>query len=325
MDEHIRDKFPAVINAVSDLMPHLLNTQIMLQHTLVSQLYTVLHEYCQQHRFPSPAPAMDQIISVWDAEFTPLREEAERCMVLLAGGKAVHQPMRIPEKASTVTGLGLRGKIGGMRSNSQNAIPTRTMSPGMSQGALPEDEEAPPPKPPRSPGPNIPFANKPRIPSVQGTPVGTPYDEDNLQIPGAFSGSGSRRSSSSTAYLTPLGSSVSDAAVGTPLGSSYGGASTAAPPQDYFSKERKASSSSIASSIASKKKPPPPPAKRIPSSGMQSQYVTAQYDFQGQGGDDLSFREGDQIRIVKKSDSTDDWWLGELRGVTGSFPANYVR
>jgi hypothetical protein len=74
-----------------------------------------------------------------------------------------------------------------------------------------------------------------------------------------------------------------------------------------------------ATAIAAKKKrPPPPPPKRA------ATFVTALYDFGGQGGDDLVFREGDQIRIVQKSDSTDDWWEGELRGQKGFFPANYV-
>lgn len=40
---------------------------------------------------------------------------------------------------------------------------------------------------------------------------------------------------------------------------------------------------------------------------------------------DLSFRDGDRIRIVKKTDSVDDWWDGELNGMTGCFPANYVK
>lgn len=52
--------------------------------------------------------------------------------------------------------------------------------------------------------------------------------------------------------------------------------------------------------------------------------MTALYDFGGQSEGDLAFREGDRIRVVKKTESTDDWWDGELRGVKGSFPANYV-
>ena len=73
---------------------------------------------------------------------------------------------------------------------------------------------------------------------------------------------------------------------------------------------------------AAKKKPPPPPPP--PKGGLsQALFVTALYDFGGQGDGDLVFREGDRIRVLKKTSSTDDWWDGELRGVKGSFPANY--
>lgn len=53
--------------------------------------------------------------------------------------------------------------------------------------------------------------------------------------------------------------------------------------------------------------------------------MTALYDFAGQGSGDLVFREGDRIRVTKKTGSTDDWWEGELKGVQGSFPANYCQ
>jgi amphiphysin len=39
----------------------------------------------------------------------------------------------------------------------------------------------------------------------------------------------------------------------------------------------------------------------------------------------LSFREGDRIRVVKKTESSQDWWQGEIGGVQGSFPANYCK
>jgi amphiphysin len=75
---------------------------------------------------------------------------------------------------------------------------------------------------------------------------------------------------------------------------------------------------------ATKKKPPPPPPKRIGSqnSGV---YAVALYSFDGQNPGDLSFKEGDQIKVIKKTGSVDDWWEGELRGVKGSFPANYCK
>jgi hypothetical protein len=104
--------------------------------------------------------------------------------------------------------------------------------------------------------------------------------------------------------------------------------SPAGPTADYFSRDRQASSSgtplSVLSAISSKKKPPPPPPPpRVPS--QQHLFVTALYDFDGQGEGDLIFKEGDRIRIVKKTESTDDWWQGELRGVRGAFPANYCQ
>lgn len=97
----------------------------------------------------------------------------------------------------------------------------------------------------------------------------------------------------------------------------------AGPRADYFSRDRQPSSSSMASIAASKKRPPPPPPKRMAST--QDFWVTALFEFAGQGQGDLVFNEGDRIRVVKKTGSTDDWWEGELRGVRGSFPANYCK
>jgi hypothetical protein len=54
-------------------------------------------------------------------------------------------------------------------------------------------------------------------------------------------------------------------------------------------------------------------------------YAVALYGFEGQSEGDLSFKEGDQIKIVKKTESRDDWWDGELRGIKGQFPANYCK
>ncbi|KAL2835523.1 hypothetical protein BJY01DRAFT_76495 [Aspergillus pseudoustus] len=75
--------------------------------------------------------------------------------------------------------------------------------------------------------------------------------------------------------------------------------------------------------LVGKKKPPPPPPKPRSASSHAS-FVTALYDFGGQSVGDLAFQTGDRIRVLKKTDSTDDWWEGELHGMRGSFPANYV-
>lgn len=125
----------------------------------------------------------------------------------------------------------------------------------------------------------------------------------------------------SEAVLSPT--STSSSAYATPGLQSF---SPAGPTADYFSRDRQTSLTSISSSMSAqiqgKKKPPPPPP-RIPS--QQHLFVTALYDFEGQGHGDLLFKEGDRIRVIKKTESTDDWWQGELKGVQGAFPANYCQ
>jgi hypothetical protein len=88
--------------------------------------------------------------------------------------------------------------------------------------------------------------------------------------------------------------------------------------------------------------PPPPPPMR----GPKQTTALALYDFNGEQADDLSFRQGDVITIVEKSDSQNDWWTGKMGGRQGivslcgcflcinvpvselisfQFPANYVQ
>jgi hypothetical protein len=43
----------------------------------------------------------------------------------------------------------------------------------------------------------------------------------------------------------------------------------------------------------------------------------ALYDFNGEQADDLSFRQGDIVTIVEKSDSQNDWWTGKVGGRQG--------
>ena len=65
------------------------------------------------------------------------------------------------------------------------------------------------------------------------------------------------------------------------------------------------STGSMASAIAAKKKPPPPPPKPKPKQFDNSIYVTAIYTFQGQASGDLSFKEGDRIKVLRKTENMD--------------------
>ncbi|CAO2604006.1 ITSN2 [Lemmus lemmus] len=51
--------------------------------------------------------------------------------------------------------------------------------------------------------------------------------------------------------------------------------------------------------------------------------VIAMYDYAANNEDELSFSKGQLINVLNKDDP--DWWQGELSGVTGLFPSNYVK
>jgi len=57
-----------------------------------------------------------------------------------------------------------------------------------------------------------------------------------------------------------------------------------------------------------------------PATGFQAR---ALYDYVGSHDYELSFSAGDIINVTKEDPST-GWWTGELRGVVGPFPGNYV-
>lgn len=75
--------------------------------------------------------------------------------------------------------------------------------------------------------------------------------------------------------------------------------------------------------LAGKRPPPPPPP---PGAGAKKkEFVTALYDYEAQAAGDLSFRAGDRIELVKRTESDQDWWTGRLDGREGQFPANYTQ
>lgn len=284
----MREKLPPLIAAAFSIIPHLLAVQIMIQNTLLAQYYTVLHNYCEENGFQSPPPSMDAVMTVWGQDFKPIQQQVER-ITCIARGKAVHQSMTLgsaPAPGKSITGLNVRN--GFSRRPSAQPIGSAPVSPN------PEPRDAPDARDARM---RIPSSAS--IPSVaHSAPEPSPSPEPVLATP-------TYTTPDYSTHLTPV--------------SSYSSHSPAGPTMDYFQR-----SSNLGAAAAKKKKAPPPPPKRIGSqnSGM---YATALYSFEGQNQDDLSFQEGDQIKVIKKTDSTDDWWEGELRGRKGSFPANYCK
>lgn len=290
-DEHLRHVLPPILAAVFSLLPHILTAQVEIQNTLLGHYYTSIHTYCTQEGFPNPAPPMDEVIRLWSDAFLPVQREVES-LSLIASGKAVRAPMN-QEKSN-----GFLNSNGHRRPSAHSTLSNRNHSPSPARALPPSPQYDNKPKISSSPSPSANFVL---------SPVEQPYSNPSP--------------ASSSVYQTPI--------------STF---SPAGPNMDYFSRDRQTSNtghqlatpssmSSLASSTATstlaigKKKPPPPPPRM--NSHQNWMFVTALYDFGGQGEGDLVFREGDRIKVIKQTESKDDWWQGELRGIKGAFPANY--
>lgn len=301
---------------------------------MLAHYYTVVHNYCEGEHFPSPAPPMEDIIAQWERDLHPIQQEIE-ALGCLANGKAVRMSQAPDDNGNVnalssrlTNGLNFCRRSSGQGAGTGKSHPVPPLQPAapsicrdQDRGRERERERTSNSRVPSAPAPNyetkpLPvFETKPRlndltpsslspnlaVPSARLSPSATPHSDSHLPVPG------SEYAQTPLSGLSPNSRS------------------------DYFSlNPRKPSSGStvtspgFAAAAAAKKKPPPPPPPRAGSSNG-ALYVTALYDFAGQSAGDLAFREGDRIRVVQKTDSTDDWWEGELRGVKGSFPANYVQ
>ncbi|KAK3303535.1 uncharacterized protein B0T15DRAFT_513699 [Chaetomium strumarium] len=58
---------------------------------------------------------------------------------------------------------------------------------------------------------------------------------------------------------------------------------------------------------------------------MKKNEAIALYTFEADQPGDLSFKKGDIITVLKKTDSDNDWWTGMIGTRHGIFPSNYVK
>ncbi|KAI9028297.1 hypothetical protein CLU79DRAFT_885167 [Phycomyces nitens] len=106
---------------------------------------------------------------------------------------------------------------------------------------------------------------------------------------------------------------------------SYNQSQTTTPPGNYSAPPPSYSQypqppGGLSAPTGAKRPPPPPPVSRKP----REETAKAMYDFAGEQPGDLSFKTGDIITIVEKSDSQEDWWTGRIGTRQGVFPANFV-
>lgn len=300
-DAHLRDTLPPIITATFSLVPHLLATHIRIQNELLGLYYTVLHGYCEENGYQSPPPPMDQVIACWSEDYQPAKHQVET-IPLISRGKGLKEPLRLDASPESPGGRKLSAPP-----PTENLRRTST---GLIQGTngrqrIASNPSATSPNPSPQPSPKIGPRPDMKSPNFGGllkpTDFTTASDLGRQRSPGTASPSQRSGSDYFSAGRVPP-----------------------SPASTVASSVSQGSNSVNGATVAAKKKPPPPPPKRIPS-GKPEEYVIAQYDFAGQGAGDLSFREGDRIKIIKKTQTDQDWWTGEVRGLKGSFPANYCK
>ena len=313
-DDNLRHCLPGILTSVFSLLPHILAAQISIQNTLLGHYYTSIHSYCTQEGFPNPAPPMDEVIRLWEDSFKPIQHEVES-LPTLANSKIVRLPMNAkPDSNGYINGSSRRPSGHSLGQRTHSVSPARALPPS------PNYDHKPPIPLSTSPGPTF-------MLSAQSEPLASPSPQlSAYQTPpsvAAFSPAGPNTDYFSRDRLPSTSQSQLSTSFSNSASHTHSGAHT---PNPYLSSALSTtppSASALSQSIlaASKKRPPPPPP-RVPSQ-PPAHIVTALYDFGGQGEGDLVFREGDRIRVLKSTESRDDWWVGELRGVRGSFPANY--
>jgi hypothetical protein len=227
---------------------------------------------------------MEEVIAIWNAAVSPARSEIESISFIRLKGP--HSGPPPPAEGVRRVGSGL--------------IPSA------------------------KPGPQGRMLRAPSSTSLRSPSPG----EDRQRQPSPAPSSSSRRPdcSAPTDFTTAtiLGGATVRRTTTEPLSSSNAISSAASKfrsnqqQRDYFGSRNGASTPGTASpsvsqlansfgNLAAKKKPPPPPPpKRLPSAKPE-EWVVAQYTFEGQGKGDLSFREGDRIRVVTKTDTDQDW------------------
>ncbi|KAI1433684.1 hypothetical protein GGR50DRAFT_695827 [Xylaria sp. CBS 124048] len=298
-DAHLRETLPPILSATFSVVPLLINSVIELQTRFLGLYYTTLHNYCEAQGFPSPPPPMDEVIAIWSAAYEPARKELES-ITCIGTGRAIRQPMKLPDDASLQDkGPAAPPSAPNFMANGARRVSSGLASTGSSIAALRPNRVPSSPALSRQPSP---------------TPPPVPQAFSNL-APTDFT-TASRLGQQSSPAISPTAiSSRPDQFNNRPPSTASTVAST--------SSINKAASVTSFVVAAKKKPPPPPPPKPLPPRRLE-EFVVALYTFNGQAGD-LSFREGDRIKIVKKTDTLDDWWVGELGGVKGSFPANYCK
>ncbi|KAK9244178.1 hypothetical protein V1506DRAFT_335606 [Lipomyces tetrasporus] len=298
-DQYIKDTLPKVIVQLSEFIAPLSTLLFEVQFGVIEITKEFLYPFAQAQGLLD----LDKVVEDWSTQFIPIQHRCEEGLKTVRNGKAVKQPMKLPEttpidqkirRVLTVNKRASRPKgttKNGVYKNFAEVNRSPTLMSSVSSEAGSEVGSENGYSTPASPGISSPTAYNPkRVFSYSGSATGTMVSEPLPRYSAALS--------PSPGIDLKLGAVVA----GTPLSSSVS--------ENGFHEE-KLSETKHAEGEEEE---------------VREEYdiMTAAYTFVGMQDSDLSFNVGDKIKVYKKDD--DDWWEGEtMDGRRGEFPGNYVK
>ncbi|BFZ63847.1 hypothetical protein YB2330_004984 [Saitoella coloradoensis] len=313
-DAKLQETLPQLIALCSDFFDPMVEILWCVQLDLFTGLYRCLYESVPNHT------GLDE--EAWRSNFEPIRREAETLgLIRHFEGRDMASTFLANDRPSLTSRLST-GKELVMGLGKKKAPPPPPGNPpkGRTGSLFGEQGEARPEipaKPSLGPKPSLPskptLARPPSYASVED-------EKGGLGVAAITAGMGKL---GPTIGTSPTSRRVSNGSLSPPTLKPKPSLS----PKPSYTTTTTSPSPSAASGGSSPKPrppPPPPPFKRAISNEI---WVTALYDYSAQQTGDLSFREGDRVRVTKRGEEG-GWWEGSVEGGeggVGSFPSTYVK
>jgi amphiphysin len=338
-DDYIREYVPPILAKILEFLPLAVEIAVQVQHTLLQHSYSQLYHYANEHGFTDPDS--DVVVAEWEELFMPVKAQVESELRLIAKGKAVTLPMnaiydnsvlkKVPGISSVRNPLA-KGKPPPPppppeAANGSSPPPPRgreNSQPGLGRPKSTASISSRYSRTEVSPAPPIP-QTRPTIGSVRAASASYSAAERDESPPPPLPGPRPTSNGSTTAERPRIGSYGSSYGGGvgsvtpTPLAGlrptalTGGSARSPSPNTGRIGRslvpsaptvDARSPSPAMAALVVGKKKPPPPPPKKK-FAGPKEVWVRALFTFEGQDHGDLSFEEGERIKVLKKTESTD--------------------
>ncbi|KAK9234334.1 hypothetical protein V1525DRAFT_391535 [Lipomyces kononenkoae] len=290
-DQYIKDTLPKVIVQLSEFVAPLSTLLFEVQFGVIEITKEFLYPFAQAQGLLG----LDKIVDDWSTQFIPIQHRCEEGLKTVRNGKAVKQPMALPESTPIDQKI-----MRALTVNKKSSRPKGTTKDGVYKNFTDVN---------RSPTlmSSVSSENGSEVGSETGrsTPASPRIASPAAYAPKrTFSYAGSTTSSMISEPL-PRYQTPASVVAGTPLSSSISPDGSHEEMQEETLTDIKASDDEKGASRA-------------------HEVMTAAYTFVGMQDTDLSFSVGDKVIVYKKDD--DDWWEGEtMDGRRGEFPGNYVK